>query len=516
MSSLPDIEAFRALSQKCPGRLIPVARRFLADTLTPVEAFRRLGQDPYGFLLESVERGERVGRYSFVGTAPEVIFRGDVLPKPRYIEERPGQPPGPAREGDVFAAVERHLAGCPALPPDPALGVPPFAGGAVGFLGYDIVRLFEPRLFRRPPARRGLERVPDVLVPMYRTIVAFDHVKNVVFVVHHADPREGGAEAAYRRAQARISQVVERLIAPGTAPLTELAPVPGAAAAPMASTFTREAFLAAVRRAQEYITAGDVIQVVLSQRFSRETAAAPFEVYRSLRAVNPSPYMFYLRAPEVHLVGSSPEVMVRLQDGLITVRPIAGTRPRGASPEADAALAAELAADPKERAEHVMLLDLGRNDVGRVAEFRSVEVTERMAIEYYSHVMHIVSNVSGRLRPGLQAGDVLRACHPAGTVSGAPKIRAMEIIDELEPDSRGPYAGAVGVLDLRGNLNTCIAIRTIIMEPREDGRFLAHVQAGAGIVADSVPEREYEETQNKARALLRALEAAEARSGTVC
>jgi anthranilate synthase component 1 len=307
--------------------------------------------------------------------------------------------------------------------------------------------------------------------------------------------------------------VVERLSAPGTAPLTELASAGERATLAVRSNFRRADFLHAVRRAKEYIAAGDIIQVVPSQRFSCSTAAPPFEVYRRLRAVNPSPYMFYLRAPEVHLVGSSPEVMVRAEDGQITVRPIAGTRPRGRTPQEDAALAAELAADPKECAEHVMLLDLGRNDVGRVAQYQSVQVTERMVIEYYSHVMHIVSNVSGRLRAGLGAFDVLRACHPAGTVSGAPKIRAMEIIDELEPDSRGPYAGAVGVLDFRGNLNTAITIRTIVMQPEGGGRYQAHVQAGGGVVADSVPAREFVETQNKARALLRSLAAAEAGLG---
>jgi anthranilate synthase component 1 len=512
MSMAPDLAGFVELCRRHPGHLVPITRRFLADTLTPVEAFRRLGQERHGFLLESVEHGERVGRYSFVGSAPEVVFSGDVLPRPELAEERPGQAPGGRQPGDGLAALQRYLAANPAVEPDAALEVPPFAGGAVGYLGYDIVRLIEPRLFRRPPARRGLPDIPDLLVPVYRTIVAFDHVKNLIFVVHHADPREGGPEAAYWKGSARISQVVERLVAPGTVPLTEL-PAPASGAPSVTSNMSREQFLAAVRRGKEYIAAGDVIQVVLSQRLSRESPARPFEVYRCLRAVNPSPYMFYLRSPQVHLVGSSPEVMVRAQDGLVTVRPIAGTRPRGRTPEEDAGLAAELAADPKERAEHVMLLDLGRNDVGRVSQFQSVQVTERMVIEYYSHVMHIVSNVVGRLREGLGAFDVLRACHPAGTVSGAPKIRAMEIIDELEPDSRGPYAGAVGVLDFRGNLNTAITIRTIFMEPLGSGRYRAHVQAGAGIVADSAPEREFEETWNKARALLRALEAAEAGAG---
>lgn len=512
MSTHPDLDLFRETCERNPGYLIPVARRFLADTLTPVEAFRRLEYESYGFLLESVERGDRMGRYSLVGARPDVVFKSQVLPTPRFSMQRDGEKPVPMEDGDVLKAIARYLKEHPALAPDAALGVPPFAGGAVGYLGYDVTRLYESRLSRKPPSKPGLPGVPDVLMPIYRTIVAFDHVKNGVFVVHHADPRPFGAEAAYWEAQACISRVVERLIAPGTTPLSEMRNPALDAEPKVASNFGKAGFEAAVMKAKEYIAAGDIIQVVLSQRFTRRTEATPFEVYRSLRAVNPSPYMFYLRAPEVHLVGSSPEVMVRMQDGLITVRPIAGTRPRGQTPEGDAALARELLADPKERAEHVMLLDLGRNDVGRVAEYNSVRVTERMIIESYSHVMHIVSNVDGRIRPGHDAMDVLRACHPAGTVSGAPKIRAMEIIDELEPDSRGPYAGALGVFDYRGNLNTCITIRTIAMRPDGAVGYAAHVQAGAGIVADSEPEKEYEETCNKARALLRAIEAAEARA----
>ncbi|MBE7464685.1 MAG: anthranilate synthase component I [Planctomycetes bacterium] len=509
MSVTPDLNAFRALAARHPDRLIPVHRRFLADTLTPVAAFTRLADAEYGFLLESVERGERIGRYSFVGAAPEVVFRGEVVPKPQVAVERDGKKERP-RAGDPLAELETYLAAHRGLAPDPAWGVPPFAGGAVGYLGYDIVRLCEARLAKKPPSKRGFPGVPDVLVPVYRTLLAFDHAKNVVYLIHHADPRAGGADAAYARAQEALDALVKKLTAPRAEPFSEIvmaAEAPGA----VQSNQTRAEFERGVERCKEYIGAGDIIQVVLSQRFSRTTTAPPFEVYRSLRAINPSPYMFYLRAPDVHLVGSSPEVMARLQDGLLTVRPIAGTRKRGATPEEDAALGAELLADEKERAEHVMLLDLGRNDVGRVSNYGSVEVTEKMVIEQYSHVMHIVSNVHGRLQPDRGAFDVLRASHPAGTVSGAPKIRAMEIIDELEPDSRGPYAGAVGVIDLLGNLNTCIAIRTFVMQARADGKWDAHVQAGAGIVADSVPEREFEETQNKARALLKSLDAAEAR-----
>ncbi|MCW8130323.1 MAG: anthranilate synthase component I [Planctomycetota bacterium] len=514
MNVAPDLETFKALAAKHPGRLVPVSRTFLADTLTPVAAFRRLGESAYGFLLESVERGERVGRYSFVGSDPAVVFSGEVLPKPSYKIEHFDGRAAEQGAGDPVEKLEAYLSAHPALPPETALNVPPFAGGAVGYLGYDVVRLFEPRLMKKPPVRHAIAGVPDVLVPVYRTIVAFDHVKNAVFVVHHADPREGGAEAAYARALEALGKTVAKLAEPAVEPLSEILPAPAPKSEQVRSNMTRERYMAAVEQAKEYIAAGDIIQVVLSQRMTRTTSATPFEIYRSLRAINPSPYMFCLRAPSVHLVGSSPEVMVRVEDGRITVRPIAGTRRRGATPEEDAALAKELLNDPKERAEHVMLLDLGRNDVGRVSKFGSVQVTEKMVIENYSHVMHIVSNVTGQLGADDGCFSVLRSCHPAGTVSGAPKIRAMEIIDELEPDSRGPYAGAVGVIDYRGNLNTAIALRTFFIVPKPGGTYEAHIQAGAGLVADSVPASEYDETMNKARALLRSLDAAEARRST--
>ncbi len=513
MDVLPDLETFKARCKECTGQLIPVCRRFLADTLSPVLAFSRLGKQPFGFLLESVERGERVGRYSFVGTDPEIIFAGHVLPEPTFRVTRPDGALIEEGKGDPMAKLEAYMASNVAAPPEPELGVPPFDSGAVGYLGYDIVRLFEPRLFKGPPVKHGYGEVPDVWVPVYRTIVAFDHVMNMVFVVHHADPRTCGAELAFDRAKEAIDGVVKRLIQSDSDSeiLSEIPPKKSPQPTEAGSNMERSAYLKNVEQAKEYIAAGDIIQVVLSQRFSRSTKAHPFQVYRSLRAINPSPYMFYLRFPEVHLVGSSPEIMVVVEDNRITVRPIAGTRRRGKTAKEDAALAAELLADEKERAEHVMLLDLGRNDVGRVAKYDSIEVTEKMTIENYSHVMHIVSNVKGELAEKMGSFDVLRACHPAGTVSGAPKIRAMEIIDELEPDSRGPYAGAVGVMDFRGNMNTAIAIRTFIIQPKADGTYLASVQAGAGIVADSVPESEYEETRQKAMALLRSLDAAEVR-----
>ncbi|MFH0939008.1 MAG: anthranilate synthase component I [Planctomycetota bacterium] len=535
MSLTPNFNTFQALAAQHPDKLIPVTRCFLADGLTPVSAYRRMPSSSYAFLLESVERGERIGRYSFVGSGPEIIFRGSVLPEPHYTIERPngsitqhtsdpertaGVPPAPPRPngvvtqhtGDPLVALAQYLADHQAIRGVSGVIAPPFAGGAVGYLGYDVIRLIEPRLAGRAPANAGVPDVPEMLVPIYRTIIAFDHVLNTVTVVHHADPsRVGGAQAAYRVAINAIESVVQSLRQPIVEPLDELASVKTQSEVAPRSNFERGEFMRAVEKAKQYITAGDIIQVVLSQRLSCETTARPFEVYRSLRAINPSPYMFYLRFGPLHLVGSSPEVMVRVEDGLITVRPIAGTRPRGKDAAEDAHLARELLDDPKERAEHVMLLDLGRNDVGRVADYGSVRVDEQMTVENYSHVMHIVSNVSGRMRADLNAFEVFRSCMPAGTVSGAPKIRAMEIIDELEPDRRGAYAGAVGVMDFLGNLNTAIAIRTVVMQ--EHGVTLtAHVQAGAGIVADSVPEREYEETLNKACALLWAISAAEARN----
>jgi anthranilate synthase component 1 len=511
MSLSPSFETFSTLAKRHPGKLIPVTRRFLADGLTPLSAFRRMPASSYAFLLESVERGERIGRYSFVGSAPELIFRGNVFPSPSYMLEKPGGNVS-VHEGDPLAALEKYLQEHQAIAEPSSPPIPPFCGGAVGYLGYDVVRLIEPRLNAHPPARAGIEGVPDMFVPIYRTILAFDHVLNTATVVHYANPAgEGGAKASFSAAEKAIDAVVKSLREPIAEPLDEIVDVSQPTHNDVRSNVERKAFLKAVEKAKEYIGAGDITQVVPSQRFSRSTRAHPFEVYRSLRAINPSPYMFYLQFGGLHLVGSSPEVLVRVQDGLITVRPIAGTRRRGATAEEDSKLAAELLADPKERAEHTMLLDLGRNDVGRVSEFGSVRVTEQMIIENYSHVMHIVSNVSGQMRKGATVFEVLRSCMPAGTLSGSPKIRAMEIIDELEPDRRGPYGGAIGVMDYHGDLNTCIGIRTFVMLDTGNGEYEAHVQAGGGVVADSVPEDEYDETVNKSKALLKALSLAEAR-----
>ena len=509
MSLSPDLKNFERLAAQNPGMLIPVTRRFLADGLTPLAAFRRMPASPYAFLLESVERGERIGRYSFVGSAPDLIFRGEALPKPRYtLETSDGK--RTEHDGDPLVALEQFLQKHKAIA-DSGSPIPPFCGGAVGYLGYDVVRLIEPRLAAHPPAKAGIEGIPDLLVPVYRMVLAFDHVLNTATVVHYADPSQG-ARAAHQNAEKAIETVVASLRAPSSEPLDEIVtPNEGVAEAPVTSNMTPDAYMKCVEKAKEYIGAGDITQMVPSQRFSRTTKASPFEVYRSLRAINPSPYMFYLQFGPLHLVGSSPEVLVRVHDGGIIVRPIAGTRRRGKTPEEDAALAKELLADPKELAEHTMLLDLGRNDVGRVSEFGSVIVTEQMIIENYSHVMHIVSNVRGTMRKDSNVFEVLRSCIPAGTLSGSPKIRAMEIIDEIEPDRRGPYGGAIGVMDFHGNLNTAIVIRTFIMKDRGDGSYDAHVQAGAGVVADSVPKVEYEETVSKAKALLRALSMAEAR-----
>jgi anthranilate synthase component 1 len=391
--------------------------------------------------------------------------------------------------------LERLVGGTPAavLP-----GLPPFCGGAVGYAGYDVVRYIE-RLPNPPPNDRHL---PDMAFALFESMIVFDHISKALFVIALA--RTGpkcDPPAAYRAAGERVDELVARLSRPGDElPPSDIDPA-GQPQIEHRSNFARHEFEAAVRRCLEYIRAGDIFQVVISQRLQTTLHVPPFEVYRTLRVVNPSPFMFYLRTPQVTLVGSSPEIMVRVVNGLVTTRPLAGTRPRGATPEEDQRLAAELLADPKERAEHVMLVDLGRNDVGRVAQYRTVELRDVMTIERYSHVMHITSNVQGKLAPGRTAFDALRSCLPAGTVSGAPKVRAMEIIDELEPHRRGPYAGAVGYIDFNGNMDTCIALRTLVVQGDQ-----AYIQAGAGIVADSVPENEYQETLNKARGLLKAIE----------
>jgi anthranilate synthase component 1 len=491
-------------------RLVPVWRRLFADGITPLSAFARLDAGACGCLFESVVGGEKVGRYSFLGADPFLLLeaRGRTVRVTRFAAagSAPGDPPAVADEetlecDDPFAELERRMA---PFRPAPVAELPPFTSGAIGFAAYDAVRYVE-HLPDAPPDDLGL---PDLSFAFYDRLVVFDNVTKTIDVVVLADVGDGSpAEVTAGRAAAaaRIDATIRRLFAPSDWPAAaDIGPraEPQALADGRAtSSFPREAFLAAVNRVIEYIRSGDVFQVVLSRRIDVPCAYPPIELYRTLRVVNPSPFMFFLRTPGVTLVGSSPEIMVRLVDGHLTVRPLAGTRPRGATPEEDRRLAEGLLADPKERAEHVMLIDLGRNDVGRVAEIGSVVLSDVMSIERYSHVMHITSNVTGRLPPGKTAFDALRACLPAGTVSGAPKIRAMEIIDELEPRRRGPYAGAIGYIDFGGSMDTCIALRTVVIA---DG--VAHVQSGAGIVADSDPESEFEETLNKAKGLLVSLE----------
>jgi len=488
----PSLEQFRVLARQ--GNLIPVARQILADMETPVSAFRKIDSGNYAFLLESVEGGEQWGRYSFLGSNPSLVVRarGD------RVEVLQGQ--GVERLGDVrdpFTALQRILAQHRAVA---VPGLPRFTGGLVGYLGYDTVRHLE----RLPATATADLGFPDAVFLLTDTLLIFDNVTHRITVVSNAlvqDESDRGVERTYRESQRKIDAIIAALRRPVGAP-TGFAG--SARSAEPDSTFTRQCFREAVQKAKAYIQAGDVIQVVLSQRLALTTEADPFDVYRALRVVNPSPYMYYLRLGDLKVVGSSPEMLVRLEGQRIDLRPIAGTRPRGATEEEDGALATELLADPKERAEHIMLVDLGRNDVGKVARVGSVAVSDLMTVERYSHVMHLVSHVRGTVEPGRSAFDVLGACFPAGTVTGAPKVRAMEIIEELEPVRRGPYAGAVGYVSFSGNLDTCITIRTILFS-----RGVALIQAGAGIVADSDPEREYEETMNKARALRRAIELAE-------
>jgi anthranilate synthase component I len=507
MPHLPDRSRFgelvAGLAPPSGGpRLVPVYRRLFADALTPLSAFAAIDTGEAACLFESVVGGEKVGRYSFLTADPFLRLEA------RGTEVRIFGPDGDETitSDDPLGELERRMAPFrPARLPE----LPPFTSGAVGYAAYDSVRYTE-RLPNPPRDDLGL---PDLSFGFYDRMVVFDNVTKAIDVVVLArvdDDSPAGTDRAYAAACARVDETIARLFAPSAwPPPADIGPrrEPACLAdGTAASTFAREAFLDAVGKSIEYIRAGDVFQVVLSRRLDIPFDGPSLEIYRTLRVVNPSPFMFYLRTPSCTLVGSSPEIMVRCVDGGVTVRPLAGTRRRGATPEEDKALADDLLADPKERAEHVMLIDLGRNDVGRVAAIGSVVLSDVMTIERYSHVMHLTSNVTGRLAAGLSAFDALRACLPAGTVSGAPKIRAMEIIDELEPVRRGPYAGAVGHIDFNGSMDTCIALRTIVVA---NGR--AHVQSGAGIVADSVPEKEFEETVNKAKGMLVSIEMTAAR-----
>ncbi len=471
---------------------IPVIRQLPADLDTPLSIYLKLGNEPYTYLLESVVGGERFGRYSFIGLPARTVLRVHG----HFISvETNGLPVEQGDHADPLEFVERYLGRFKAAP---VPGMPRFPGGLCGYFGYDTVRYIEKRLAdtRKPDDIN----TPDILLMLTDELCVVDNLSGKLTLIVYADPLQ---DEAYLKAHRRLDELTRLLRRPALPPRD----VAGEGAEAV-SQFGEDAFKAAVARAKQYIVDGDIMQVVLSQRMSRPFHAHPLSLYRALRGLNPSPYMFYYDMGGFQVIGSSPEILVRLEGDTVTVRPIAGTRPRGATREEDERLERELLADPKERAEHVQLMDLGRNDVGRVARIGSVRVTEHMCIERYSHVMHIVSNVEGALRPGLSAIDVLRATFPAGTVSGAPKVRAMEIIDELEPVKRGVYAGAVGYVGFNGDMDVAIAIRTAVVK---DHTF--HVQAGAGIVADSDPDSEWRETCNKAKAVIRAAELAQSGFG---
>jgi anthranilate synthase component 1 len=471
----PTLEEARRLRQY--GNLVPVCRDIRADLETPVSAYLKIARGNYSFLLESVEGGERLARYSFIGTEPLLILKT-----------------GNEKTVDPLILVEKELA---QFRPVSIAGLPRFHGGMVGYLSYEVARHFE----RLPCPVQDPQRLPESVLMLADTLLVFDHVTHKIKVVSHAHI-DGDVDTAYREATYKIDDLVNRLEQPMHSEAPENAPPDKSE---VSSNFSPVEFETIVSKAQEHIYAGDIIQTVLSQRLARRTTANPFAIYRALRSINPSPYMYYLHLGDFYIAGASPELLVRVEDGTVYTHPIAGTRRRGKDAAEDLALEEELKNDEKERAEHVMLVDLGRNDIGRISEPGTVELTQLMDVERYSHVMHLVSHVQGKLRAGLSQFDALRSCFPAGTVSGAPKIRAMEIIAELEREKRGPYAGAVGYFDFSGNLDTAITIRTIIIKNN-----IAYIQAGAGIVADSIPEREYQESLNKAQALLSAIDQAEA------
>ena len=485
----PSAAEFANLSQG--GRTIPIYREILADTDTPVSAYMKLrSQSDYTFLFESVEGGQRAARYSFLGIRPTRIFRSR---RQQVTIEDCVEGSTQTFEADPRQALRQMMA--PYTAP-PQLGLPPFTGGAVGYLAYDGVRLVEDI----PETATDDLGLDDMVFALYETVIAFDNLRHTILIIANARRRDTQSAAeTYAEAVHRIDELAAMLAQPVTLPGLGA----GGSMGKVRSNISRARYTEAIERCLEYIRAGDIFQVVFSQRFELEFGGDPLDIYRVLRTVNPSPYMFHIAQGGLQILGASPEILVRVQDGTLEVRPIAGTRARGATPEEDDRLAEELLADAKDCAEHIMLVDLGRNDVGRVSEYDSVRVTQMMEVERYSHVMHIVSNVRGQLRPDMDAIDALFACYPAGTLSGAPKVRAMEIIDELEPTRRGIYGGAIGYLDFSGNLDTCIAIRTMVVQ---DG--VAYVQAGGGIVADSDPQDEYQETVNKAMALLRASEMA--------
>jgi anthranilate synthase component I len=488
----PPKEAFLKLAEH--GKLVPVYTEFVADYETPVGVLEKIDDGRRTFLFESAETSDHVGRYSFLGSSPRVYFesRGSKI----RIEEN-----GTVREFETDSdplAELRKLMDRYSFIEYP--GLPPFVGGAVGYIGYDVVRFFEPTVTPSPPDQLN---VPDSVFIITDTFLVFDHRFRRLKIFAPAFIDERGPDVAYEEAGAKIAKILERLESPTQSRLMNAAQVTPYLS-PQSNT-SRDEFCDIVRRCQEHIRAGDVFQIVPSQRFQANYDGDPISLYRALRFVNPSPYMFYLRLEEnFSLIGSSPEVHVRLRDRKVEIRPLAGTRRRGATPEEDQELAADLLKDPKERAEHLMLVDLARNDVGRISDFGSIKVSDFMTIERYSHVMHIVSNIEGQLKEGRDADDVMRATFPAGTVSGAPKVRAMQLINEFEKGKRGVYSGAVAYFGFDGNLDSCIVLRTIVLK---DG--IAFAQAGCGVVADSVPELEYQESVNKAMALFRAIERAQ-------
>ncbi len=471
----PTLEEVRQLKKY--GNLVPVCRDIQADLETPVSAYLKIARGNYSFLLESVEGGERLARYSFIGTEPSLVLRT-----------------GNDNPVDPLNLVEKEFA---QLRPVSIADLPRFHGGMVGYLSYEVARYFE----KLPCPDQDPQGLPESVLMLADTLLVFDHITHKIKVVSHTH-LDGDVDKAYREATRKIDDLVNRLEQPIQSKSPKNAPLNRSE---VSSNFSPARFEAIVSQAKEYIYAGDIIQAVLSQRLSRPINASPFAIYRALRSVNPSPYMYYLHLGDFYIVGASPELLVRVEDDIVSNHPIAGTRRRGKDTTEDLALEEELKHDKKECAEHIMLVDLGRNDIGRISEPGTVEITQLMDLERYSHVMHLVSHVQGKLRAGLSQFDALRSCFPAGTVSGAPKIRAMEIIAELEREKRGPYAGAVGYFDFSGNLDTAIAIRTVIIKDN-----IAYIQAGAGIVADSIPEREYQESLAKAQALLAAIDQAEA------
>ncbi len=495
----PEFDEFKSLAQQ--GNLIPVYKEILGDIETPVSAFLKVGKKP-SFLLESVTGGEKWARYSFLGIDPAMTL--SCTGRKVTVQER--RKTSHVETDDPFSVIKDILS---RFTPVEVSGIPRFSGGFVGYIGYDVVKFFE----RVPDSPKPALDIPDIFLMLTDTILIFDNLRQTIKIVSNVHVDNRNIEKTYENAGRRIDKIIASLKAKGKRQKAKADSSFSSSLSPLAfshsplaglnfsSNFTKEGFMDAVVKSKEYIMSGDILQVVLSQRFETHASIHPFNLYRALRVINPSPYMYYLDTGDVQLVGSSPEILVRLEGDKITLRPIAGTRKRGDTEDADKALGEELKKDPKEIAEHIMLVDLGRNDVGRVAEIGSVKVTEVMEVERYSHVMHLVSNVEGILKKGLDAFDVFKACFPAGTVSGAAKVRAMEIIEELEPTKRGPYAGSVGYISYAGNMDMCITIRTLII--KNDTIF---VQAGAGIVADSVPENEYIETVNKAMAMMKSVD----------